>query len=121
VTTCHTRTKDLSRVTSEADILVAAMGRGAFVTAEFVKPRAVVVDVGTNQLSDLAKVKEFFGKDEKREKDIQEKGYTLVGDVDPRVIEKAELLTPVPGGIGPLTVAMLMKNTLEAFRRRWKR
>jgi len=120
VTICHTRTKDLSRVTAEADILVAAMGRGAFVTAEFVKPGAVVVDVGTNQLSDPAKVKEFFGKDEKREKDLQDKGYTLIGDVDPRVIDKAELLTPVPGGVGPLTVAMLMKNTLEAFRRRWK-
>lgn len=118
VTICHTRTKDLSRVTSEADILVAAMGRGAFITLEFVKPGAVVVDVGQNQLAEASKVKEFFGKDEKREKDLQEKGYTLVGDVDPRVIEKAGYLTPVPGGIGPLTVAMLMRNTLQAFKRR---
>lgn len=118
VTTCHTRTKDLPKVTSEADILVAAMGRGAFITPEFVKPGAVVVDVGMNQLADASKVKEFFGKDEKREKDLREKGYTLVGDVDPRVIEKAEYLTPVPGGVGPLTVAMLMRNTLQAFKQR---
>jgi methylenetetrahydrofolate dehydrogenase (NADP+)/methenyltetrahydrofolate cyclohydrolase len=74
--------------------------------------------VGQNQLAEASKVKEFFGKDEKREKDLQEKGYTLVGDVDPRVIEKAGYLTPVPGGIGPLTVAMLMRNTLQAFKRR---
>jgi len=119
VTICHTRTKELSRITSEADILVAAIGQGAFVTAEFVKPGAVVVDVGQNQLADASKVKEFFGKNEKREKDLQEKGYTLVGDVDPRVIEKAEYLTPVPGGVGPLTVAMLMRNTVQAFK--WRR
>ena len=73
-----------------------------------------------NQLKDKNKVKEFFGEDEKREKDLQEKGYTLIGDVDPRVIEKAAYLTPVPRGVGPLTVAMLMRNTLEAFKRRKK-
>jgi methylenetetrahydrofolate dehydrogenase (NADP+)/methenyltetrahydrofolate cyclohydrolase len=118
VTICHTRTKDLSVVTSEADILVAAMGRGAFITPEFVKTSATVVDVGQNQLTDPTKVKEFFGMDEKREKDLREKGYTLVGDVDPRLIGKAAYLTPVPGGVGPLTVAMLMRNTLQAFKRR---
>jgi len=118
VTICHTKTKDLSKVTSEADILVAAIGRGALVTSEFVKPGAVVVDVGMNQLSDASKLEELFGKDERREKDLQEKGYTLIGDVDPRVFSKAEYLTPVPGGVGPLTVAMLMRNTLEAFKRR---
>ena len=118
VTICHTKTKDLSKVTSEADILVAAIGRGALVTSEFVKPGAVVVDVGMNQLSDASKLEELFGKDERREKDLQEKGYTLIGDVDPRVFSKAEYLTPVPGGVGPLTVAMLMRNTLAAARRR---
>jgi len=120
VTICHTKTRNLPQVSSEADILVAAMGRAAIISAEFVKPGAVVVDVGMNQLSDESKMREFFGKDEKREKDIKEKGYTLIGDVDPRVIEKVEYLTPVPGGVGPLTIAMLMRNTLEAFKRRRK-
>ncbi|NIM91182.1 MAG: bifunctional methylenetetrahydrofolate dehydrogenase/methenyltetrahydrofolate cyclohydrolase [Candidatus Aminicenantes bacterium] len=120
VTTCHSKTENLPRVASEADILVAAIGRAAYVTPDFVKPGATVVDVGMNQLKDKNKAKEFFGEDEKREKDLQEKGYTLIGDVDPRVIEKAAHLTPVPRGVGPLTVAMLMRNTLEAFRRRKK-
>lgn len=118
VTICHSKTKNLAGVASEADILVAAMGRGAFITSEFVKPGAVVVDVGQNYLSDEAKVRQLFGKDEKREKDLKAKGYTLIGDVHPQVIEKADYLTPVPGGVGPLTVAMLMRNTLEAFKRR---
>ncbi len=120
VTICHSKTRELPRVAAEADILVAAMGRAAYVTDEFVKPGAVIVDVGMNQLSDASKVKEYFGDDEKREKDLREKEYTLIGDVDPRVIEKAEYLTPVPGGVGPLTIAMLMRNTLEAFKRRRK-
>jgi methylenetetrahydrofolate dehydrogenase (NADP+)/methenyltetrahydrofolate cyclohydrolase len=118
VTICHSKTKDLPRVTSEADILIAAIGRGAFIAPEFVKPGAVVVDVGMNYLADKSKMEELFGKDEKREKNIEEKGYTLIGDVHPQVIEKAEYLTPVPRGVGPLTVALLMRNTLEAFKRR---
>jgi methylenetetrahydrofolate dehydrogenase (NADP+)/methenyltetrahydrofolate cyclohydrolase len=105
-------------VTSEADILIAAIGRGAFIAPEFVKPGAVVVDVGMNYLADKSKMEELFGKDEKREKNIEEKGYTLIGDVHPQVIEKAEYLTPVPRGVGPLTVALLMRNTLETFKRR---
>ena len=120
VTVCHSKTRDLPQIASKADILVVAMGRAAFVTPEFVKKGAVVVDVGVNHLTDPGKVKELFGDDEKREKGFQEKGYTLVGDVHPGVIEKAEYLTPVPGGVGPLTVAMLMRNTLEAFKRRKK-
>lgn len=120
VTICHSKTENLSKVASEADILVAAMARGAFVTPEFVKPGATVVDVGMNYLTDKSKVEEFFGKNEKREKDLREKGYTLIGDVHPQVIEKAEYMTPVPGGVGPLTVAMLMRNTLDAFKRRMK-
>jgi len=118
VTICHSKTQNLSKVTSEADILVAALGRGAFITPEFVKSGAAVVDVGMNHLTDKAKVEELFGEDEKREKTLSEKGYTLIGDVHPRVIEKAEFLTPVPGGVGLLTVAMLMRNTLEAFKQR---
>jgi len=120
VTTCHSKTDNLPKVASEADILVAAMGRGAFVTPEFVKPGATVVDVGMNHLTDKAKVEEFFGKDEKRAKDLEDKGYTLIGDVHPQVFDKAEYLTPVPGGVGPLTVAMLMRNTLGAFKMRRK-
>ncbi len=118
VTICHTKTANLSQVTSRADILVAAMGRAVHILPEFVKPGAIVVDVGMNHLEDKAKAEEIFGKDEKREKDFREKGYTLVGDVHPQVINKAAYMTPVPGGVGPLTVAMLMRNTLEAFKRR---
>ncbi|MEA2005421.1 MAG: bifunctional methylenetetrahydrofolate dehydrogenase/methenyltetrahydrofolate cyclohydrolase FolD [Acidobacteriota bacterium] len=118
VTICHSRTQDLPHVAAEADILVAAMGKGAFVTLDFVKEGATVIDVGINHLTDMAKVQELFGEDEKRLRDLKEKGYTIIGDVDPRVIEKAEYLTPVPGGVGPLTVAMLMQNTLEAYKKR---
>ncbi len=118
VTICHSRTQDLPHVAAEADILVAAMGKGAFVTLDFVKEGATVIDVGINHLTDMAKVQELFGEDEKRLRDLEEKGYTIIGDVDPRVIEKAEYLTPVPGGVGPLTVAMLMQNTLEAYKKR---
>lgn len=118
VTICHSRTESLSEVAAEADILVAAMGRAAFVTPDFVKEGATVVDVGMNNLTDTAKVKEMFGGDEKREQDLATKGYTLIGDVDPRAITKAAYMTPVPGGVGPLTVAMLMRNTLEAFKKR---
>jgi len=121
VTICHTKTANLPHITSKADILVVAMGRGAaFILPEFVKQGAVVVDVGMNYLEDKARVEQLFGKDPKREKDLREKGYTLVGDVHPQVIEKADYLTPVPGGVGPLTIAMLMRNTLEAFKRRRK-
>lgn len=118
VTICHSKTENLPQVSSEADILVGAIGRGAFITPEFVKPGAVVVDVGMNNLTDKPKVEQMFGQDEKRLKDLREKGYTLIGDVHPQVIDKAEFLTPVPGGVGPLTVAMLMRNTLEAFKQR---
>ena len=118
VTICHSKTENLPQVTSEADILVGAIGRGAFITPEFVKPGAVVVDVGMNNLTDKSEVEQMFGQDEKRQKDLREKGYTLIGDVHPQVIDKAEYLTPVPGGVGPLTVAMLMRNTLEAFKQR---
>jgi methylenetetrahydrofolate dehydrogenase (NADP+)/methenyltetrahydrofolate cyclohydrolase len=120
VTLCHSKTQNLAEVCSGADILVAAMGRAAFVLPEFVKAGATVIDVGMNSLADAKRVQELFGDEEKRRNDLKGKGYTLVGDVDPRVIQKARYLTPVPGGVGLLTVAMLMKNTLEAFKKRKK-
>jgi methylenetetrahydrofolate dehydrogenase (NADP+)/methenyltetrahydrofolate cyclohydrolase len=118
VTICHSKTKNLAGIASRADILIAAVGQAAFVSPDFVKEGATVIDVGINQLADRAKAAELFGKDEKREKDFAEKGYTVAGDVHPLVFEKAGRVTPVPGGVGLLTVAMLMKNTLEAFKRR---
>jgi len=118
VTICHSKTRDLAGVCSRADILVAAMGKAAFVTREFVKPGAVVVDVGTSAVSDPETVRTLFGDDPRRAEDLKTKGYTLVGDVDPRVVDVAGWLTPVPGGVGPLTIAMLMKNTLDAFKMR---
>jgi len=120
VTICHSKTRDLAGTAARADILVAAMGKAAFVTREFVKPGALVIDVGTSAVSDPETVRTLFGDDPLRAKDLADKGYTLVGDVDPRVIDKAGWLTPVPKGVGPLTIAMLMKNTLEAFKLRRK-
>lgn len=118
VTTCHSKTRDLELVCRRADILVAAMGKEAFVKPEFIKPGATVIDVGINSVSDPARVKAYFGDDEKRQKDLQTKGYTLVGDVHPAAFERAGAMTPVPRGVGPLTIAMLMKNTLTAFEKR---
>jgi methylenetetrahydrofolate dehydrogenase (NADP+)/methenyltetrahydrofolate cyclohydrolase len=117
VTVCHSKTRDLAEVAGRADILVAAMGKAAFVTPDFVKPGAVVVDVGINSVSDSGMVASLFGDDAGRIKDLTDKGYTLVGDVRPDVILKASAMTPVPGGVGLLTVAALMKNTLQAFVR----
>lgn len=120
VTITHSRTRNLPEVTSEADILVVAIGRAGFVRAEHVKQGAVVVDVGMNRVTDEAEVRELFGDGaEKRLKALSERGYTLVGDVHPAEVEKvAGHLTPVPGGVGLLTVAMLMKNTVKAARLR---
>jgi len=118
VTICHSKTRDLDRVCARADILVAAMGKPAFVKPNFVKLGASVIDVGINSVSDPALVKEYFGAEERRKLDLETKGYTLVGDVHPAAFERAGAMTPVPGGIGLLTIAMLMRNTLEAFKRR---
>jgi len=117
VTVCHSKTRDLPAVARRADILVAAMGQAAFVTPDFVKTGAVVVDVGINSVSDSGIVASLFGNDAGRLKDLAGKGYTLVGDVRPDVFSKASAMTPVPGGVGLLTVAALMKNTLQAFIR----
>lgn len=118
VTTCHSKTKDLAGVAAGADILVAAMGKPGFVGPEFIKGGAVVIDVGSNAVSDKTLIRRLFGEDAKRLKEIDDKGYTWVGDVQPGAIDKAGWLTPSPGGVGPLTIAMLMKNTLEAFKMR---
>ena len=118
VTICHSRTTDLARLASEADILVAAIGRPAFVTPEFVKPGATVIDVGTSRVDDKLRIAEWFGPDSRRLADFEKKGSTVVGDVHPAVAEVAGALTPVPGGVGPLTIAMLLRNSLTAAERR---
>jgi methylenetetrahydrofolate dehydrogenase (NADP+)/methenyltetrahydrofolate cyclohydrolase len=114
VTICHSRTPNLPRVTSEADILVSAIGRPAFVTRHFVKPGAAVVDVGTTQVTDRALVEKLFAAGSKRREAFERRGALVVGDVHPEVAEVAGALSPVPGGVGPLTIAMLLKNTLRA-------
>ncbi len=120
VTICHSRTPQLAEIARHADILIAAIGRAAMITAEYVKPGAVVIDVGINKVTDRADVERLFGPDPKRLSEVESKGYTLVGDVHPRsVASVAGYLTPVPGGVGPLTIAMLMKNTVKAAR--WRR
>jgi len=114
VTVCHSKTVNLPAIASQADILVAAIGRAAFVTKEFVKPGATVVDVGTSRVDDRALVARWFGDPSQRLADFDKKGTAVVGDVHPEVAEVAGALTPVPGGVGPLTIAMLLKNTLIA-------
>ena len=117
VTICHSKTRELPKVTRQADILVAAIGKVAMVTQDFVKPGAVVIDVGTNKIADRAEVQRLFGDDEVRWKDFEKRGYVWAGDVDQRSVkEVASMLTPVPGGVGPMTIAMLMKNTVKAAR-----
>jgi methylenetetrahydrofolate dehydrogenase (NADP+) / methenyltetrahydrofolate cyclohydrolase len=118
VTVCHSKTRDLPAVARQGDILVAAMGRPGFVTRDFVKPGATVIDVGINKITDRAEFDRYFAGDAAREKAFSEKGSTLVGDVDPRVGEVAGAITPVPGGVGPLTIAMLMANTIKASKMR---
>jgi len=118
VTICHSRTVNLPRVAADADILVAAIGRPAFVTADFVKPGAAVVDVGTTQVTDRATVERLFPAGSKRREAFERRGSIVVGDVHPDVADVAGALSPVPGGVGPLTIAMLLKNTLTAARAR---
>jgi len=118
VTVCHSKTKDLPQVARQGDILIAAIGKAGFVTADFVKPGATVIDVGINKITDRAEFEKFFAGDRAREKSFAEKGSTLVGDVDPHVVSVAGAITPVPGGVGPLTIAMLLANTVKACRMR---
>ena len=120
VTICHSRTRDLAAVTRTADLLVVAIGRAGFIRGEHIKPGATVIDVGMNRVSDPDEVRALFGNEaEKRLEVLAKRGATLVGDVNPsEATEVAGMLTPVPGGVGLLTVAMLMKNTLKAARLR---
>jgi methylenetetrahydrofolate dehydrogenase (NADP+) / methenyltetrahydrofolate cyclohydrolase len=118
VTVCHSRTPDLANVCRGADILVAAVGRAGLVTREFVKPGAAVVDVGMNTVTDAKTAEWLFPEGHPRLALFRSKGSVLVGDVHPQVVEVAGALTPVPGGVGPLTIAMLMRNTLRAARAR---
>jgi len=118
VTVCHSKTRDLPAVCRRADILVAAIGRAGMITRDFVKPGAAVIDVGTNRVTDPAEFKRLYAGNAKREETFRAKGSTLVGDVHPEVAEVAGSLTPVPGGVGPLTIAMLMSNTVRAAKLR---
>jgi methylenetetrahydrofolate dehydrogenase (NADP+)/methenyltetrahydrofolate cyclohydrolase len=114
VTVCHSRTPDVAAVARTADVLVAAIGRPAFVTSDFVKPGATVIDVGINALTERADVERIFGEGSRKRAQFAEKGSVLVGDVHPDVESVAGALTPVPGGVGPITVAMVLKNTVTA-------
>ena len=118
VTVCHSKTRDLAAVCRGADILVAAIGRAGMITREYVRPGAVVIDVGMNKITDPAEFDRFFRGNSKREQAFAKNGSTLIGDVHPEVAEVAGALTPVPGGVGPLTIAMLMANTVRAAKLR---
>ena len=118
VTLCHSKTRALDRVAVEADILVAAIGRPGFVTPAFVKPGAVVVDVGINRVNDASIVARLYPEGSLRRADFERRGSILVGDVHPDVAAVAGHLTPVPGGVGPMTIAMLLSNTVLAAERR---
>jgi methylenetetrahydrofolate dehydrogenase (NADP+)/methenyltetrahydrofolate cyclohydrolase len=119
VTICHSKTRDLPGVCRQADILVAAMGRPAMLTAGYIKPGAAVVDVGINRIGDRAQAAQIFRNSPEKLAEFDSKGSVLVGDVNPLdAAERAGAYTPVPGGVGPLTIAMLMVNTIEAAERR---
>ena len=118
VTICHSKTHDLAAVCRRADILVAAIGRAGMITPGFVKPGATVIDVGMNQVTDRAQFERLFAGNAKREETFRTRGSTLVGDVHPEVAEVAGAITPVPGGVGPMTIAMLMANTVRAAKLR---
>jgi methylenetetrahydrofolate dehydrogenase (NADP+)/methenyltetrahydrofolate cyclohydrolase len=118
VTICHSKTRNLGEVTRQADILVAAIGRAGFITPEMVKPGATVIDVGINRITDPTEFARFFAGNAKREAAFAKNGSTLVGDVHPKAFELAGAYTPVPGGVGLLTTAMLMANTVRAAKMR---
>ncbi|MBL8195244.1 MAG: bifunctional 5,10-methylenetetrahydrofolate dehydrogenase/5,10-methenyltetrahydrofolate cyclohydrolase, partial [Blastocatellia bacterium] len=118
VTVCHSKTAKLKEITREADIIVAALGQTAFITTEHIKSGAIVIDVGINKLTEETEILRYFPDYTKRLEDLEKKGYTLIGDVEPDCETIAGYLTPVPGGVGPLTIAMLMKNTVKAAKLR---
>lgn len=119
VTICHSKTPDLAAECRRADILVAAIGRAALVTGEFIKPGAAVIDVGMNRVTSREEAERIYALQPEKLRQLSEKGSILLGDVHP--IEGPEIagaITPVPGGVGPLTIAMLMSNTVQAAERR---
>ncbi|HUZ03780.1 MAG TPA: hypothetical protein VMU62_00360, partial [Acidobacteriaceae bacterium] len=118
VTICHSKTRDLAAHTRAADILVAAIGRPGFVTPEMIRPGATIIDVGINRVTEQKEFDRFFAGNAKRETAFREKGSVIVGDVHPRAFELAGAYTPVPGGVGKLTIAMLMANTVRAAKLR---
>jgi methylenetetrahydrofolate dehydrogenase (NADP+) / methenyltetrahydrofolate cyclohydrolase len=118
VTVCHSKTVDIARYTRDADILVAAIGKPGFVTSDMVKPGATLIDVGINRVTDAAEVGRFFPNDHARAAQFGKRGSTLVGDIHPVAFERAGAYTPVPGGVGALTIAMLMHNTVKAAKAR---
>jgi methylenetetrahydrofolate dehydrogenase (NADP+)/methenyltetrahydrofolate cyclohydrolase len=118
VTICHSKTHNLAEITREADILVAAIGRPGFVTTNMVQPGATIIDVGINRLTSEADLERFFPGNEARRAGFSKRGSTIVGDVDPAAFEVSSAYTPVPGGVGALTIAMLMVSTVKAARLR---
>jgi methylenetetrahydrofolate dehydrogenase (NADP+) / methenyltetrahydrofolate cyclohydrolase len=118
VTICHSKTRDLAGVLRRADIIVAAMGRAGYVQADWIRPGAAVIDVGTNRVSDPAEAAQLFKNFPERMEKFRARGNALVGDVHPDAVNTAGALTPVPGGVGPMTITMLMSNTVKAARLR---
>ncbi len=118
VTICHSKSRDLPEVVRRADIIVAAMGRAAMITSEYIRPGATVIDVGQNVITDAALAERIYAKFPVRLARFREKGSVLAGDVHPDVVEVAGAFTPVPGGVGPMTITMLMSNTVKAARMR---
>jgi methylenetetrahydrofolate dehydrogenase (NADP+)/methenyltetrahydrofolate cyclohydrolase len=118
VTICHSKTRDLPAITRQADIVVAAIGRAGFITPEMVKPGATLIDVGINRLNTREEFDRFFKGDAKREAAFAKRGSTIVGDIDPKAFAVSGAYTPVPGGVGLLTIAMLMANTVRAAKMR---
>jgi methylenetetrahydrofolate dehydrogenase (NADP+)/methenyltetrahydrofolate cyclohydrolase len=118
VTICHSKTRDLPSITRQADILVAAIGRPGFITPDMVKPGATIIDVGINRITDRAEFDRFFAGDVKREAAFAKRGSVIIGDVHPKAFELSGAYTPVPGGVGKLTIAMLMANTVRAAKMR---
>ena len=118
VTICHSKTRDLPAITRQADILVAAIGRAGFITPEMVKPGATLIDVGINRLVTREEFDRFFKGDPRREATFAKRGSTIVGDIHPKAFDLAGAYTPVPGGVGLLTIAMLMANTVRAAKMR---
>jgi methylenetetrahydrofolate dehydrogenase (NADP+) / methenyltetrahydrofolate cyclohydrolase len=118
VTICHSKTRDLPEVVRRADIIVAAMGKAGYVEADWIKPGAAVIDVGTNTVKDPKEAERLLGNFAERLEKFHAKGSVLVGDVHPDALQRAGALTPVPGGVGPMTITMLMSNTVKAAKMR---